>query len=292
MSLYTPRRLSRCETLDVRGLRTNVRIWGRDDARPILFVHGTQDSSITFQFLVDALRGDWRVIAPDLRGHGHTAHDPHGYWFHDFLFDLDVIAEHHLPGVAFPLVGHSLGGNVGGIYAGVKPHRVSHFVSLDAFGPLTNRVPVDMRRLFASQMERVSRAPRVHADATALAERLMKRNHRLDAARALFLADESSRSVEGGRVWLFDSSYAASLADLHTVEEWGQVWSAIAAPTLWVQATDERAGAAYCSPGEMERRAAYVPNLRRVTMTETGHNLHHDRPAEVAGLIEDFLAST
>lgn len=291
MSRYAPRLRSRCETLDIRGLATNVRIWGRQDAPPILFVHGTQDSSITFQFLVDSLRGDWRVIAPDLRGHGLTAHDPNGYWFHDFLFDLDAIAEHYLPGSAFPLVGHSLGGNVGGIYAGVKPHRVSHFVSLDAFGPLTNRVPVDMRKLFAGQMERVARAPRIHADSTALAERLMKRNPRLDAARALFLAEESSRALDGGRAWLFDSSYAASLADLHTVEEWGQVWAAIAAPTLWVQATDERTGAAYCSPGEMERRAAYVPNLRRVTLAETGHNMHHDRPGDVAGLIEDFLAA-
>ena len=59
---------SRLEFLPVRGLRYAVRHWGPADAPPVFFLHGWMDSSPTFQFLVEALRQEWHVIAPDWRG--------------------------------------------------------------------------------------------------------------------------------------------------------------------------------------------------------------------------------
>ena len=47
--------------------------------------------SASFQFVVDALRGDWHVIAPDWRGCGLTAWAPGGYWFPDYYADLDAL---------------------------------------------------------------------------------------------------------------------------------------------------------------------------------------------------------
>jgi pimeloyl-ACP methyl ester carboxylesterase len=57
---------------DVRGLRYHVRHWSGDASRRMVLLHGWMDVSASFQFLVDALRSDWDVVAPDWRGYGLT----------------------------------------------------------------------------------------------------------------------------------------------------------------------------------------------------------------------------
>jgi len=80
---------SRTEFLTLRALRTHVRHWGREGAPKIFMVHGWMDVGASFQFVVDCLRGDWHVIAPDWRGFGLTDRAPGGtYWFPDYLADL------------------------------------------------------------------------------------------------------------------------------------------------------------------------------------------------------------
>jgi hypothetical protein len=39
----------------------------------------------------------------------------------------------------------------------------------------------------------------------------------------------------------------------------------------------------------MDRRASLMPGVRRVSISDTGHNLHHDAPGQVADLIERFI---
>jgi alpha-beta hydrolase superfamily lysophospholipase len=57
---------------DVRGLRYHLRCWGDAQSPKLFLLHGWMDVSASFQFLVDALRGPWRVIAPDWRGYGRS----------------------------------------------------------------------------------------------------------------------------------------------------------------------------------------------------------------------------
>ncbi len=64
---------STTESIDIRGLRYNVRHWGPADAPPVFLLHGWMDASATFQFVVDALRQDWHLIAPDWRGYGKAS---------------------------------------------------------------------------------------------------------------------------------------------------------------------------------------------------------------------------
>ncbi|TMI38202.1 MAG: alpha/beta hydrolase, partial [Betaproteobacteria bacterium] len=56
--------------LDIRGLRYHVRRWPGTGAPKMLLLHGWMDVSASFQFVVDALRGDWDIYAPDWRGYG------------------------------------------------------------------------------------------------------------------------------------------------------------------------------------------------------------------------------
>ncbi len=284
---------SRVEEVAIRGVRYAVRRWGRADARPIVMLHGTQDSSITFQFMVEHLRDDWCVIAPDWRGHGLSQWVSQGYWFHEFVADLDALVDTLLPGVRLPLVGHSLGGNIAGAYAGLVPDRVSHLVSLDGFGPLTSRVPVDVRKIMTGLLSipKTDRLHRSYPDVEAVADRLMKGNARLTRQQAAFLADHATRDDgRGGRTWTFDPSHQMALPSFHSMQEWGDIWAGIRAPTLWISSEDRRPFAATAVPGEMERRAALVPGVKRVRVPDTGHNLQHDAPALMAHLVEQFIA--
>src|SRR5690606_37160511 len=88
------KRVSESLFFDIRGLRYHVRRWGRPDAPALLMLHGWMDASASFQFLVDALEGDWQVYAPDWRGFGETAwSDAPSYWFPDYLADLDRLLD-------------------------------------------------------------------------------------------------------------------------------------------------------------------------------------------------------
>src|SRR6266496_3817381 len=121
---------SQSEFVQVRGLRYHCRCWGEERATKLFMLHGWMDVSASFQFLVDALRRDWRVIAPDWRGFGLTEWAKgDGYWFPDYFADLDRLLDHFQAETPATLIGHSMGGNVAAMYAGIRPERVAKRVN-------------------------------------------------------------------------------------------------------------------------------------------------------------------
>ena len=283
---------SRGERLRVRHLTYAIRRWGNPSARPLVLLHGVQDCAATFQFVVDALAQSWNVIAPDWRGHGHSDRAPRDYWIHDFLADLDTLLDELLPEVAIDIVGHSMGGNIGGLYAGLRPDRVRRLVSLDGFGPLVDRVPVNMREALSSFLQPLPGPGAGYASLDEVAERLVRANHRLPPEKAAFLAEHSTtRDPDGRYRWLFDRSIRSSSPTLHTVAEWGDVWAGATMPVLWIASGDIRPNAPYFGSQAFAERHQLLPHAVTRQLTDTGHNLHHDRPSEVAALIEEFLLS-
>ena len=282
---------SRREVIELRGMAASVRRWGAADAPMLVMVHGIRDCAATFQFVVDHLQGDWQVVAPDWLGHGHSAR-AQAYWFHDFVADLSALVDILSPAAPLPIVGHSLGGNIAGIYAGLRPERVSHLISLDGFGPLMDAVPVDARALMRAFLDLPgTRRSRTYPDLETMAARLRQANPRLTGERALFLAEQSSAPAPGGgRSWLYAPEIRQSLPSLRTMDEWQRIWAAISAPALWIESSDPRPRAPTSHPAEMARRAAMMPAVERVRLVDTSHNLHHDAPEQVAALVSRFLA--
>jgi pimeloyl-ACP methyl ester carboxylesterase len=286
------RAVSTCKTFDIRGVRYNLRKWGNESDPPILFLHGTQDSSITFQFVVDCLRRNWCVWAPDWRGHGHSGWVRQGYWIHEFVADLDALVDSLFPNEAVPIVGHSLGGNIAGVFAGLRPHRLTHLISLDGFGPFADRVPVDVRTTLQKYLQSATyhRQHSAYATVAEAAARLIRANHNLTQEQAMFLAEHStSLTVDGRRQWLFDPSHQRSFPSLHTMDEWAAVWSAIRVPVYWISSEDIRPDSPVNIPGEMAARLNMVSNIRHLRIQAASHNLHHDAPEKIASAIEDFL---
>ena len=123
--------ISRSEFVQLRGLRYHVRRWGAPDAPMLFLLHGWLDVSATFHDLVLPLLPDWQVLAPDWRGFGLSEWPQDGYWFADYLGDLEALLDHYAPEGAVRLIGHSLGAQIASIYSGLRPQRVGELALLD-----------------------------------------------------------------------------------------------------------------------------------------------------------------
>lgn len=284
---------SRSRFLDVRGLRYHLREWGEPGADKLFLLHGWMDASPSFQFMVDAFARDWHVIAPDWRGFGRSAWRGDCYWFPDYLADLDAILAAETPAVPARLIGHSMGGNVALLYAGVRPTRVAAAVSLDAFG-LADRAAEEAPERYAQWLDELA-APAsfcAHADLAALAARLQRDNPRLDAGRAAWLAENLCvRAAEGFRI-AGDPAHRRINPVLYRRAEAEACWRRIVAPVLWIEpeqgALRRRLGV---SDAAHDAARECFARLQVERVADAGHNLHHDQPAVVARIIERFLLS-
>jgi pimeloyl-ACP methyl ester carboxylesterase len=281
--------------VSLRGLRYHCRCWG--DARsPMLFMlHGWMDVSASFQFLVDALRGDWRVIAPDWRGFGLTEWSTQGaYWFPDYFADLDALLGHFHPDTPATLVGHSMGGNVATMYAGIRPGRVARLVNLEGFGLGGTRAGQAPER-YARWLEELAGMPpsfRDYDSFDALADRLCANNPRLSRERALFLSRHWGAAKPGGRVALAsDPAHKLVNPVLYRVEEAEACWRKVAAPVLWVSGAETKIlQTLKISEAELASRKACFQHLDERVVPGAGHMIHHDQPERLAQIIEVFLA--
>lgn len=296
---YHPRRPARSAFVDVRGLRYHFLEWGdRSLATPerptVVMVHGWMDVGASFQFVVDALGEDRHIIAPDWRGFGLTpGPGTDAYWFPDYLGDLDGLLD--ACGVQQPidLVGHSMGGNVVMVYAGVRPQRIRTLVNLEGFG-MPASLPTEAPARLAGWLDELKKPGRLkdYDSLDAVAQRMQANNPRLTHERARWLAAHWASQGESGR-WTLrgDPAHKRSNPMLYRKEEVMACWAAITAPTLVIEAEIDETRAWWGDRyprSEFAQRLQVVPCARRETVAAAGHMLHHDQPERVAALLEAF----
>ena len=311
MATYQVLRPSRSAFVPVRLHRYHVRLWGEPGGAPppLVLVHGWMDVAASWQFMVDALSPAFLqgrlVIAPDWRGFGHsTGPACDHYAMADYLGDLEWLLDHYAPGQQVDLVGHSMGGNIAMMYAGVRPGRIRRLVNLEGFGMPATR-PQQAPARYARWLDEIkalhqgARALRGYDDAAGVAARLVKTNHRLPPDKADWLARhwaEPRAGEDGATRWeiMGDAAHRIINAQLFQVEEMLALYAAITAPTLVVEASDE--SMAHWWKGrytlaEFHERLKAVPRMRLETLPDCGHMLHHDQPERLARMVEAFLAA-
>jgi pimeloyl-ACP methyl ester carboxylesterase len=300
--MYQVKRHAKSAFVPVRGLHYHVQTWGQPVAgkAPLIMVHGWMDVAASFQFVVDALAADQYVIAPDWRGFGKTAvQDVDHFWFPDYLADLDFLLDHYAPDQAINLVGHSMGGNVAMLYAGVRPERVRRLINLEGFG-LPRTTPDQAPGRYARWMDEVkalrqgTRELRSYDSLEAVAQRLIKTNPRLGLDKARWLAGHWASQDDQGR-WqiLGHPAHKITNAQLYRVEEVQAIFQCIRAPVLCVEASDNSMDWWWKGSYQLEEfheRIRAVPNLEQARIEDAGHMLHHDQPQQLAALIERFIA--
>lgn len=130
----------------IRGLTgaelSVIDIWPEGVQKTIMFVHGYAGCAETWEFQINYFARSYRVVAPDLRGHGQSDAPLTQYTMPEMVDDLQTIAGAiNLP-EKFILVGHSFGGSICVEYANAHPERLEKLVLIATAGeyPLPRRV--------------------------------------------------------------------------------------------------------------------------------------------------------
>lgn len=121
--------------IELDGLRIHYRDVGpRDDANPIVLMHGTSASLHTWEGWVQQLENKHRVVTLDLPGFGLTGGYPDGdasvkHNLHTLSAFFDALQLQHIV-----LAGNSYGGRLAWEFALAQPERLQALVLVDASG--------------------------------------------------------------------------------------------------------------------------------------------------------------
>ncbi len=286
-------RASESQFLSVRGLRLHMRSWPASPATaeaPLrVILHGWSDTSATWQRLAEHLPADWNIAAPDWRGCGLSDRAGDTYIFADYLADFDGMLR-ELGNPQVDLIGHSMGGQIAALYAGLRPERVRRLIILDAlFLPPSDPTKAPARLREWLDEVHLPVADKTYDSLDELAHRTRKYHSGLDADGAREVAAAWSEPLDDGRVRLLaDPRHRQRGPILYRDEEALAVFAEIQAPTLVLDAESSNLSQ-MCPPTVRQKRLDAIPQHRHETLRECGHMMHFDAPERTAEAITNFL---
>ncbi len=280
--------------LNIRGLNYHIQEWG-DSSNPLLvLLHGWMDCGATYKFVAEHLSNDYFLVAPDLRGFGQTDHAP-GYWFPDYFADLEKILDHYSPHHPVNLVGHSMGGNIVLMYAGIHPQRVSKVLSLEALGmPPTepSEAPEKYRRWMR---EITSEEPsKIYPNFDALCYSVHKGNPTLEPEVIIELAGLWGEPFGDQGAYRLKHDHAHRYANpvRYNFEDVVEIWKEITAKVGLVMATESTYYRRFANFGRIEeaRSVLRIADKDYMEVAQCGHMLHIEQPKKTAESIASFFS--
>ena len=268
--------------------------WGNEGAPPLVLLHGGRDHCRNWDWVAEALRPHFHILAPDLRGHGDSAWSPDGHYsMAAFVYDLAQLV--HQQGLApATIIGHSLGGNIAVRYAGLYPENVARLVAIEGLGPSPkmraerDAVPIDERlRAWIEEVRSLSaRQPRRYGSIDEALARMRGENKHLTLEQARHLTVHGViRNEDGSFSWKFDNYVRAIFPVDLSAEQMQALWGRIGCPTLLVYGADSWAS----NPAEDGRLAHFTNGAEVALFERAGHWVHHDRTEAFVERVKAFL---
>jgi lipase len=251
----------------------HVEAWGDPDAPRVVYLHGVTGHGRHARALAEAWLGDYRVLAPDLLGHGSSPYEPP--WSIDEHVDLLVESVGSHPAV---WIGHSFGGRLALEVVARHPGLVQRLVLLD---PAILLPPA-----IALHVAEEARADRSYASfdegiARRFEESMLHDPPRelvVDELRGFLVADSDGR-------WRYRYSQAAVVAAYGEMTRAAPPFDAVRIPTLLVLGRDS-----YVTYDHLiDAHRAALGDLLEVVTVAGGHTVLWDALEETAMAIAEFL---
>ncbi|MFI5305898.1 MAG: alpha/beta fold hydrolase [Polyangiales bacterium] len=276
-------------------LRLHYVDFGNEQAPPLLLIHGGRDHCRNWDWVAEALRHDYHVIAPDLRGHGDSQWMVGGnYGMVDYVYDVAQLI--HQRGLApLTIIGHSMGGHISLQYAGVYPANVAKLISVEGVGPpaamMERRAKTGPQTRMLQWVDQLrdlaARQPRRYASLEEAQQRMQEANTRLTPEQARHLTIHGvNQNEDGSYSWKFDNYVRANSPYFFNADEMYELWSKITCPTLLVCGAEGWAG----DPSG-DGRTQHFRNAKVERVERAGHWVHHDQLDRFLQLVRGFLAA-
>jgi len=269
--------------------------WGNSNKPLLALIHGGSDHARTWDWVARALRDDYHVIAPDLRGHGDSEWARGSrYTMIEYVADLAQLLT-QLDSFPVTLIGHSIGGAIVLQYSGVCHDNVAKVVAIEGLGPPLHRLqsqkssPHEQMQGWITQMRNLAtQQRRRYKTLDEVAQRMREVNVRLSDEQARHLAlHGTNRDEDGMYTWKFDSYVNAMSPYPSRAESTLDVWSLITCPALLIRGGDSNAP----DPEKDERLQAFR-NAQARTIPNAGHRVHHDKLEHLLQVVREFLGTT
>lgn len=276
-----------------------AKAWGSPDGWPVLCLHGWADNANSFDRLIPLLPENYYYVAPDFPGHGQSSHRPPGiaYYISEYISDVRRIAE-GLNWNRFSILGHSLGGNVGGMFCSVFPEMVDKLIVLDGFGyfPIESKTAQERLKIAITELMKLEKeqgSPRVYTPDAAL-KRLLQGNKSITDESGKILLQRGTSEVHGGLVFTRDLRINLLTPTKLAIDQFLEFQKKITAEVLLILAKDGPWKDDKWSPDQPPYNLL-LEGYRNVSKqfllakVEGSHHVHLNEPERVAGLIGDFL---
>lgn len=183
-------------------------LYGPENGRPVIALHGWLDNAASFSRLAPLLPG-LRILALDFSGHGHSAHRPAGssYQLWDFALEVLLAAE-QIGWNTFGLLGHSMGAIVGVLLASAMPEKIERLALIDGLLPYTGeaaQAPGKLGEALRAHLALASKSKPVYATPEQAVSARMRGIGTVSREAAELLAGRGLMPVAGGYTWRTDS---------------------------------------------------------------------------------------
>lgn len=290
---YRPRRSARQHLIRGRRGQIGLTSWGPPSDDPIVMLHGWMDCGAAMQLLVDQLPDEWSLTAVDWPGCGRSDGYDGGYWFAECLADLEWVLDQLLPDQPARVIGHSLGGAVALMLAGVRPQRLRWLVDMEGFG-LPHLAPSQVPERIAGWLDalRDIGSQKSYPSLAALASTLCARNPHMPPAHASYLARTWTRDAAGGGVQLLaDELHRLPSPIRYSREDMEACWARVRHPVLMMYGSDSRQMQRIGGDVARRRWQQLVPTMQFAAVDNADHLLPYEQPCQTAAHIVRFVQS-
>ena len=275
-------------------LRLHYVDWGNEGAPPMLLVHGGRDHCRNWDWVAEAFRDEYHIIAPDLRGHGDSQWSMGGsYTMPEYVYDIaHLVDQKNMAPVT--ILSHSLGGMISLQYAGLYPDKVKSIIAIEGLGASPPMMAKSAGKSinekligWADELRKVSgRTPRRYASLENAFKRMQDENPHLSENQARHLTVHGANQNEDGTYsWKFDNYVRIFRPYGLSPEEIRHLWSRITCPTLLIRGTES-----WASDPIEDGRFNSFQNANVASIDGAGHWTHHDRLDVFLDLVRSHLA--
>lgn len=275
---------------NVGDLRVRYLDWG-GSGRPVMALHGLASSAHWYELVASSLREQYRIIAPDQRGHGQTTQASDGYDWPTLTGDIIGLMDH----LGFPrmaVFGHSWGAGVALNVAARFPDRVA------ALGLIDGGFSRSAGTTSSWEEARARATPR---DVSGTREEFLERlrtqlsfcwNEQVERIVQTMVYEDQEGQIQDilrpeNHIQVMRAMWEGSGSD---------AYSKISCPTVIIPAgpTPDRALSerSLLKQERVEAAGKGIANSRVRWIPGTVHDIGYHKPEELAAVIKEFLAET